>query len=52
MEVDKCLDTMITQGLRWQRFKPARFISATNRIVKAMGFDWIDQAENAPDYKP
>ncbi len=32
--------------------KPARFISATNRIVKAMGFDWIDQVENAPDYKP
>lgn len=30
--------------------KPARFISATSRIVKAMGFDWLDQVENAPDY--
>ncbi len=32
--------------------KPARFISVTNRIVKAMGYDWLDQVENAPDYKP
>lgn len=32
--------------------KPARFITATNRIVKAMGWDWLDQVENAPDYKP
>lgn len=32
--------------------KPARFITATNRIVKAIGFDWIDQVENAPDYRP
>lgn len=32
--------------------KQARFITATNRIVKAMGFNWIDQVENAPDYKP
>lgn len=32
--------------------KSARFISAQNRIVKAMGFDWLDQIENAPDYKP
>ena len=32
--------------------KPARFITATNRIVKAIGFDWIDQVENAPDHKP
>lgn len=30
---------------------PARFISATNRIVKAMGFDWIEQVEPAPDYQ-
>lgn len=28
--------------------RPARFISATNRIVKAMGFDWFDQVEPAP----
>jgi quercetin dioxygenase-like cupin family protein len=32
--------------------KPARFISASNRVVKAMGFDWLDQVETAPDYKP
>lgn len=31
--------------------KPARFITATNRIIKAMGFDWLDQVEPAPDYK-
>jgi len=32
--------------------RPARFLSATNRIVKAMGFDWLEQVENAPEYKP
>ena len=32
--------------------KPARFITATNRLVKALGFNWIEQVENAPDYKP
>ncbi|MBI4318000.1 MAG: hypothetical protein HY675_05885 [Chloroflexi bacterium] len=26
----------------------ARFVSVTNRIVKAMGFDWHDQLEEAP----
>lgn len=31
--------------------KPARFITATNRIIKAMGFDWQDQVEPAPDFK-
>lgn len=31
--------------------KPARFISATNRIVKALGFNWMDQVEPAPDVK-
>ena len=31
--------------------KPARFISATNRIVKALGFDWVDQIEPAPEFK-
>jgi len=31
--------------------KPARFITATNRIVKLMGFDWLEQVEPAPDYK-
>ena len=31
--------------------KPTRFITVTNRIVKAMGFNWIDQIENAPGYK-
>lgn len=32
--------------------KPARLISVTSRIVKAMGFDWFDQLENAPEYVP
>ena len=26
----------------------ARLIVISNRIVKAMGFDWLDQLENAP----
>jgi quercetin dioxygenase-like cupin family protein len=32
--------------------RPARFLSATNRIVKVIGLGWIEQLENAPDYKP
>ncbi|MCL5960546.1 MAG: cupin [Chloroflexi bacterium] len=28
---------------------PARFISVTSRIIKAMGFDWFDQLEPAPE---
>ena len=28
----------------------ARFLCLTSRIVKAMGFDWFDQLENAPEY--
>jgi len=31
--------------------KPARFITATNRIVKELGFNWLEQVEPAPDYK-
>lgn len=31
--------------------KPARFISITSRIIKAMGFDWLEQLENSRDYK-
>jgi quercetin dioxygenase-like cupin family protein len=31
--------------------RPARLISATNRLVKAMGFDWLEQVENAPEYR-
>ncbi len=31
--------------------KPARFITATSRIVKALGLDWIEQVEPAPEYK-
>jgi gentisate 1,2-dioxygenase len=30
--------------------RPARFISATNRIVKALGLDWQDQIEPAAGY--
>ena len=29
----------------------ARFLCITSRIVKAMGFDWFDQLENAPEYE-
>lgn len=32
--------------------KPARFISATNRLVKALGFNWVEQVEPAPGYPP
>lgn len=28
--------------------KPARFLTATNRLVRHLGFDWIDQVEEAP----
>jgi len=31
--------------------KPARFVTATSRIIKALGFDWQEQVEPAPDYK-
>ncbi len=35
-----------------QHFNPgkveARLIVISNRIVKAMGFNWLDQVENAP----
>lgn len=31
--------------------KPARFITATNRMLKALGVDWIEQVEPAPGYK-
>lgn len=31
--------------------KPARFVSATNRVVKFLGFDWIEQVEPSSDYK-
>lgn len=30
--------------------KPARILVAMSRIVKAIGFDWFDQLENAPGY--
>lgn len=42
----------IHQHFNADKEKPARFISASNRIIKAMGFNWVDQVENAPDYKP
>lgn len=32
--------------------KPARFISATNRTYKHLGYGDIEQLENAPEYKP
>jgi quercetin dioxygenase-like cupin family protein len=30
---------------------PARFITGTSRLVKALGMDWWEQVENAPGYK-
>lgn len=29
--------------------KPARIITATNRIVRLLGYDWLDQVEDAPE---
>ncbi len=31
--------------------KPARFITATNRMLKALGLDWMEQVEPVPDHK-
>lgn len=31
--------------------KPARILVTNSRLVKALGFDWIEQVENAPGYK-
>lgn len=31
--------------------KPVRFISATSRMVRYIGFDDLEQIENAPEYK-
>lgn len=31
--------------------KPARILVNTSRIVKALGFNWWEQVENAPEYK-
>jgi gentisate 1,2-dioxygenase len=30
--------------------RPARFVTATSRLVKTLGFDWVEQIENAPEY--
>ena len=29
--------------------QPARIITATNRVVRLLGFDWLDQVEEAPE---
>lgn len=31
--------------------KPARILVTTSRLVKALGFNWFEQVENAPGYK-
>jgi len=31
--------------------KPARFITATSRMLKPLGLDWIEQVETAPEFK-
>jgi len=30
--------------------QPARLVCCTSRIIKAMGFDWFDHLEDAPNY--
>jgi quercetin dioxygenase-like cupin family protein len=32
-------------------WKPARLLIATSRIPKALGFNWMEQLENAPEYE-
>jgi mannose-6-phosphate isomerase-like protein (cupin superfamily) len=32
--------------------KPARLISATNRLYKLLGYSRVEQLENAPEYQP
>lgn len=31
--------------------KPVRLLNCTSRLVKALGFDWTEQLEPAPEYK-
>ena len=31
--------------------KSVRIITSTNRIVKEIGYNWLEQVENAPEYK-
>jgi gentisate 1,2-dioxygenase len=31
--------------------KPARLLNATSRMIKALGFNWLEQVENAPEYE-
>ena len=40
----------IHQHLNGSTDKPARLLIATSRIPKALGFDWLEQVENAPGY--
>jgi quercetin dioxygenase-like cupin family protein len=41
----------IHQHLNADPDKPARLISASNRALKLLGFDWQEQIEPAPDYR-
>lgn len=40
----------IHQHFNGDKTGEARLIVASNRIVRAMGFDWLDQLENAPGF--
>lgn len=31
--------------------KPARFVTATNRMIKSLGMNWVEQVEVAPGFK-
>ena len=35
-----------------RRPRRRRLIVMSNRIIKEMGFDWLDQVENAPGFEP
>jgi hypothetical protein len=41
----------IVQHFNADAASDVRLIVMTNRIMKAMGLDWIEQIENAPTYK-
>jgi quercetin dioxygenase-like cupin family protein len=43
--------TTVHQHFNADPEKPVRFISATSRMVRTIGFDDLEQIENAPEYK-
>jgi quercetin dioxygenase-like cupin family protein len=39
------------QHFNGDAWKPARLLITTSRIPKALGFNWMEQIENAPGYE-